>query len=253
MAFTAGVITQQLVGPVTASLISAPASGGTGPYTYQWYRSVSAPPTGPFVPSALNILVGETALTLLDTSLIPNTVYYYILVATDTGNASVTVNSFMLGLLTAQQGQTSYTNPSVADFQNRWFRDFPFDTTYAYNKDTNILTADILNAFQEVNVWLNLRLFITQQSYTQGYLFLAAHYLSQNMVNASQGINGQYNELQTSKGVGPASESFSIPEIFLKNPVFSAWAKTTYGRAYLNCILPNLAGPMSTAFGPTKP
>ena len=97
MAFAVGPITQVAVGSTTSSLTSPAASGGTGPYTYQWYRST----TSGFTPGAGNIIAGATALALSDTGLIPNTKYYYEIVATDTGNGNVTVGSAQLGVVTA--------------------------------------------------------------------------------------------------------------------------------------------------------
>jgi len=94
MATTAGALSQVSVGSTTASLSSAAATGGTAPYTYQWYRST----TSGFTPGVGNIIAGATALTLNDTGLIPGTKYYYEVVATDSG--SVTGNSAQLGVLT---------------------------------------------------------------------------------------------------------------------------------------------------------
>ena len=81
MATTAGALTQVSVSSTSAVLSSAVATGGTGPYTYQWYRSTA---TG-FTPGAGNLISGATALLLNDSGLIPNTQYYYKVIATDSG------------------------------------------------------------------------------------------------------------------------------------------------------------------------
>jgi hypothetical protein len=60
MTLTAGAITQTAVTDTTASLVVAAATGGTRPYTYQWYRST----TSGFSPGGGNIISGATALTL---------------------------------------------------------------------------------------------------------------------------------------------------------------------------------------------
>lgn len=96
MTFAAGALSKVLVGNSIANLSSAVAAGGTGPYTYQWYRSTT---TG-FSPGAGNILTGQTGLTLADSGLLANTSYFYVVVATDTGNANVTANSAQLTVLT---------------------------------------------------------------------------------------------------------------------------------------------------------
>ncbi len=109
MATTAGALTQVSVTSTTANLSSAVATAGTAPYTYQWYRST----TSAFSPGSGNIIAGATSLTLADTGLIPNTLYYYKVVATDAG--SVTGESSQLAVTTAapvlspnQFAQTSY-------------------------------------------------------------------------------------------------------------------------------------------------
>lgn len=86
MATTAGALSQLSVGSNVASLLSAVATGGAAPYTYQWYRSTT---TG-FTPGVGNIISGATALTLNDSGLIPNTVYYYKVIAIDSGAVAST-------------------------------------------------------------------------------------------------------------------------------------------------------------------
>ena len=96
MSLAAGALSKVLVGQTTAQLSSAVATGGTGPYTYQWYRSTT---TG-FTPGAGNIISGATSLSLSDSGLIGGTSYYYVVVATDTGNSNVTANSSQLTVAT---------------------------------------------------------------------------------------------------------------------------------------------------------
>src|SRR5689334_17580008 len=97
MTLTAGTLSQVSVGSTTASLAATAATGGTGPYTYQWYRSTT---TG-FTPGGGNIISGATALTLSDSGLIPGTQYYYKVVATDTGDSNTTVTYTQLAVTTA--------------------------------------------------------------------------------------------------------------------------------------------------------
>lgn len=97
MSVTAGALSKVSVGPTTASLLSAPATAGTGPYTYQWYRST----VSGFTPGGGNIIAGATALTLNDSGLIPNTQYYYEVVATDTGAGNATSGSAQLSVQTS--------------------------------------------------------------------------------------------------------------------------------------------------------
>lgn len=97
MTLTAGAITLNSVTPTTANLTVAAATGGTGPYTYQWYRST----TSGFSPGSGNIITGATSLTLADTGLTPGTQYYYVNRVTDTGNSNVTADSTQVGALTS--------------------------------------------------------------------------------------------------------------------------------------------------------
>lgn len=102
MTLTAGALSQTAVTATTAALASAVATGGTGPYTYQWYRST----TSGFTPGGGNIISGADSLTLDDSGLIPNTTYYYKVVATDTGNSNATVTSSQLTVVTAVPSQS---------------------------------------------------------------------------------------------------------------------------------------------------
>lgn len=95
MTYAAGALSKVLVNQTTAILSSAAATGGTGPYTYQWYRST----TNSFSPGAGNILSGQTALSLNDSGLTPGQTYYYVVVATDTGNGNATANSAQLTVI----------------------------------------------------------------------------------------------------------------------------------------------------------
>lgn len=99
MSVTAGALSQNSVGANQASLSSAPASGGTGPYTYQWYRSTASG----FSPGVGNLIAGATSLALSDSGLIPLTAYFYKVVATDTGAGNATDTSAQLAVTTLSQ------------------------------------------------------------------------------------------------------------------------------------------------------
>lgn len=110
MSLAAGALSKVQVGQSTANLSSAVATGGTGPYTYQWYRSTT---TG-FSPGAGNILTGQTALTLNDSGLLGGTTYFYLVVATDTGNGNATANSAQLTVATqASLSQNQFAQQTV--------------------------------------------------------------------------------------------------------------------------------------------
>ena len=96
MSLAAGALSKVLVGQSFANLSSAVAIGGTGPYTYQWYRST----TSGFTPGSGNIISGATALTIADSGLLAATTYYYKVIATDTGNSNATATATQLAALT---------------------------------------------------------------------------------------------------------------------------------------------------------
>lgn len=95
MSLAAGALSQVSVSANSDSLVSAVATGGTAPYTYQWYRSV----VSGFSPGGGNLIAGATSLTLNDTGLTPNTQYYYKVVVTD--SAAATATSAQLAVLTS--------------------------------------------------------------------------------------------------------------------------------------------------------
>ncbi len=109
MATTAGALTLVSVQSNTASVSSAVATGGTGPYTYQWYKSTT---TG-FSPGVGNLIAGATALTLNDTGLIPNTVYFYKVVATDSGSVSGTSSQLTVTTTPTTLSQNQFAQSSV--------------------------------------------------------------------------------------------------------------------------------------------
>ena len=97
MSLAAGALSIVSVGPNSDVLSSAVATGGTAPYSYQWYRSTA---TG-FSPGPSNILAGATSLSLSDSGLVPGTIYYYKVVATDSASPAATATSAQLVVTTS--------------------------------------------------------------------------------------------------------------------------------------------------------
>lgn len=96
MTLTAGALSQVSVASTSAQLLSAAATSGTAPYTYQWYRSTT---TG-FSPGGGNIIAGATSLSLSDSGLIPSTQYYYKVVVIDSAGSPATATSSQLAVST---------------------------------------------------------------------------------------------------------------------------------------------------------
>jgi len=136
-----------------------------------------------------------------------------------------------------------YNYPSIADFKTFFARDFPFGT----DSEKTILDSDIARAMQDANATFNPALWDDQAGFTNGYMYLSAHNLVMNIRASTQGLNGQFNFLQASKGVGPASESFSIPQRILDNPHLAMLCKTNYGSRYVQLVMPSLCGQVFTA------
>lgn len=110
---------------------------------------------------------------------------------------------------------------------------------------------DITNAYAEACVTFNSALFTSDDDMVLGYLYLAAHYLV-NDLNAG-GADSSSEGVVNSRSVGNVSESYTIPQWQLDSPIYSFYTKSSYGRKYLNMILPRLAGNMTTVAGATQP
>lgn len=120
MAVTAGALSQISVASTSDVLQSAPATAGTGPYTYQWYRQTSS---STITPGGGNIITGATSLLLSDSGLTPGTTYFYAVVATDTGASSATSQSATLTVTTLQASlsQNVFTGTSFIGMTDQSF------------------------------------------------------------------------------------------------------------------------------------
>lgn len=119
--------------------------------------------------------------------------------------------------------------------------------------DNYILDEDIEKAFGEAKISFNQSLFTSDENITIGYLYLTAHYLVNDIRAASRGISGVAAFPLQSRSVGSVSESYGVPEVYLKNPVYSFYTQSPYGLKYLNLILPLLVGNIMGICGGTRP
>lgn len=142
-----------------------------------------------------------------------------------------------------------FLNPTITEFKNYFTRDFPYGT----DPTTSVIDQDIAKAYGQTNININQDNWANQGQYTIGYLFLSAHWLVIDLRMASQGINGQYSWIETSKSVQGVAQGFGIPQRILDNPEFAMLAKTNYGAKYLMLVLPQLSGQIFTAYGRTLP
>jgi hypothetical protein len=114
----AGAITSSGITGSTATLSAVAPTGGSSPYTYQWYRSTSAG----FVPQSSNMVSGPTSLVLNDSGLNSSTTYYYLQVVTDStgaiawsSQASITTSAGALTSGTSSASSITSTGCSVTN------------------------------------------------------------------------------------------------------------------------------------------
>jgi hypothetical protein len=100
------------------------ATSGTGPYTYQWYRS---PVTG-FTPGAGNLIAGATGLVLNDTGLTPGTTYFYSNIVTDSASPAATATSTQSAAVTTGQPVLSPNSLTMGPFLGLLDLKYNYDT-----------------------------------------------------------------------------------------------------------------------------
>ncbi len=114
---------------------------------------------------------------------------------------------------------------------------------YTADVQDYVLDSDIMNAFAEAQLVFNQALFTSDAFVTLGYLYLTAH--------AGVTTTGSYPV--SGRTVGSVSENYSIPDQYLKNPLFLFYNKTGYGQKYLSFIQPMLVGNVISVIGTTLP
>ena len=140
----------------------------------------------------------------------------------------------------------AYTNPTATDFKAYFTRDFLYGST-----ESTVMDSDINKAIAQAAYNINQALFPSQSDYTMAFLYKTAHWLVTDLQMAGQGIGGQGAWFANSKTVGSVSESYSIPDKILNNPVLGLYAKTPYGQKYLTLILQWMTGTMFATRGIT--
>lgn len=108
------------------------------------------------------------------------------------------------------------------------------DTVLNYTQDT-----DITDAIEEASINFNCGLFPNKQTAKLVFMFLVAHYLTVDFMNA-QGTN--FAGIMTSRSVGSVSESYSIPQWIMNNSALAPYSTTGYGIKYCTLIRPYLIG-----------
>lgn len=142
----------------------------------------------------------------------------------------------------------AYTAPTVTDFKEYFARDFVYGVSIDKVRD-----SDVTIALAQAGSYINSDLFDSQGIYTFGYLLLAAYFLVVRLQASSQGQNGQFTWMTTSKSVGSVSEGLTIPDRILANPEYAMLTRNAYGAEFLFLILPYLSGAVYVVLGDTLP
>lgn len=146
---------------------------------------------------------------------------------------------------------------TVDDFKSLFVRDFEYaipvgktESVFECQKDF-IMDSDITRAFSEAKINFNESLFSTDDSLKLTFLYLAAHYMVNDLQTAQQGIGSGAVFPVNSRTVGSVSESYSIPEWMLKDPILGSFSTTRYGQKYISLIKPLLIGNVMVYEGAT--
>lgn len=119
--------------------------------------------------------------------------------------------------------------------------------------DNYILDEDIEKAFDEAQITFNQALFTSDKNIEIGYLYLTAHYLVNDIRASKGGIEAFGSFTVTSRSVGNVSESYGVPDAYMRDPVYAFYTQSPYGLKYLNMILPRLVGNIGIVCGWTNP
>jgi|GEM_PF-1840298 len=110
MVLTAGTLSLISAGSNSAKLSTTQATGGTAPYTVQWYRDTSG---AGFTPGSGNLILNATGLILNNSGLVPNTTYFYKVVYTDSTTSTVESTAFIVTTLPASQGMNQFAMAAI--------------------------------------------------------------------------------------------------------------------------------------------
>lgn len=152
----------------------------------------------------------------------------------------------------------AFSFPSVADFKEYFYRDFPYATpaTGSGGDETDmskVQNADIEKAFTLAKANWNPSLFPDQNQFTVGFFLLSAHYMVMDLKASNQGLRSQFNWNRNQISVGGVQESFQIPPMIAESPWLSHLSKTQYGANYASLIVPLLVGNISLICGRSQP
>lgn len=146
---------------------------------------------------------------------------------------------------------------TLDDFKSWFMRDFSYstpigDTTPIYDCPKEYVTdSDITKAYTEASMNFNPGLFSTDAELKMCYLYLSAHYLVNDLQTSAAGVSSTGYFAVNSRSVGSVSESYTIPEWMMADPILGAFSTTRYGQKYLSLIKPLLVGNVTVYMGGT--
>ena len=148
------------------------------------------------------------------------------------------------------------TTPStdITEFKTFFDRDFE----YGSDKE-DVRDLDIQKAVDEAKILFNAGLWENAIAAKIPFHYLTAHCLVKifgtvgGVVQKGNGANSVGSFPISSKGAGPLSVSYSIPEDLANDKILSQFLTTGYGLKYIQLLVPQLIGNMGTAVESTKP
>tara|TARA_R110000851_G_scaffold306239_5_gene464507 strand:- start:2150 stop:2725 length:576 start_codon:yes stop_codon:yes gene_type:complete len=127
-------------------------------------------------------------------------------------------------------------------------------TLFADDKLNYILDEDITKAIAEAKLSFNEALVNGDcDAVKHVFMYLVAHYLVQDIKASGAGLSSSGDFTVASRSVGSVSESYAIPEAYLKSATLNYYTKTSYGLKYLNLVYPNTRGNIFVVGGCTLP
>lgn len=148
---------------------------------------------------------------------------------------------------------------TLDDFKSWFVRDFSYatplgetDSIYDCPKDY-VTDQDINKAYTEATMNFNPGLFGLDDEFRMCYLYLAAHYLVNDLQTSAAGVNSTGYYPVNNRSVGSISEGYQIPEWMTNDPILGAFMTTRYGQKYLSLIKPLMIGNVQVYWGNTTP
>ena len=119
--------------------------------------------------------------------------------------------------------------------------------------DNYVQDTDIAGAFLEAQAVFNQGLYGSDANITLAYLYLTAHFLTNDLKAALGGIMAPGAFPVSSRSAGSVSESYDIPQAYKDSPILSQYTSSSYGMKFLAMTLPSLVGNVGAVCGGALP